>query len=135
MVDPYTALRDENIDSETLLRIDSALEEEINRLFEEIEIANVQEKLPQIFMHRHPLACNVYIYNLDNFKKYIVRDPDHFGSSAEVRIRYHPDGEYIPGMIWRNGDPIRANWNTVHDEWALVYNDGVFGYIESKYLH
>ena len=71
-----------------------------------------------------------YIFDLSRFTSRIVCNVD----TACLTLRKTPSGAIIPGIGWKNGEPIMVHREYTEDGWYFAYDNRTdkYGYVDQN---
>ena len=75
-----------------------------------------------------------YIFDLSRFTSRIVCNVVMYDDTACLTLRRTPSGAIIPGIGWKNGEPIMVHREYTEDGWYFAYDKitGKYGYVNSN---
>ena len=77
-----------------------------------------------------------YIFDLSRFTRRIVRNVVMYDDTACLTLHRTPSGAIIPGIGWKNGEPIMVHREYKEDGWYFAYDNrkNKYGYVNPNYV-
>ena len=76
------------------------------------------------------------IFDLSRFTSRIVCNVVMYDDTACLTLRRTPNGAIIPGIGWKNGEPIMVHREYTEDGWYFAYDKRTdkYGYVNPNYV-
>ena len=77
-----------------------------------------------------------YIFDLSRFTSRIVCNVVMYDDTACLTLRSAPSGAIIPGIGWKNGEPIMVHREYTEDGWYFAYDNKTdqYGYVNPNFV-